>query len=245
VHAGPGVSRNLRRFSGADNQRLSLGRKESKIVCALAPLVLLSADFGASKKPAGKRGQALRLRTHFNYAAHSYSVTQTFHALCLGAVLAAEEGAFLFKPVADYVNAAMPASWSECVDRAFEAVKRVGSAVRDHLKGLVVIVSAGFASCHNGLPFAVVQPASVGRVPQTVHRVPRAVGCAFSPHLGRMAEPRNEQGYQDRGVVFWVCPPALGGHSPQGFLAARLITGRLFPLVPDAPSPRKSRRCSA
>jgi hypothetical protein len=115
----------------------------------------------------GMFGERLRLPPHFNHAADSYSVTQTFHALCLGAVLATEEGTFLFEPVTDYVNAAMPASWSECVNRTFEAVKDVGSAVHDHLKGLVVVVSASFTSCHDDLPFTVGQPAPIGRVPQT------------------------------------------------------------------------------
>ena len=183
---------------------------------------------------------------HYYHAAHSYSVTQTFHALCLGAVLAAEEGAFLFKPVADYVNAAMPASWSECVDRTFEAVKGVGSAVHDHLKGLVVIVSAGFACCHNGLPFAVGQPASVGRVPQTVHRVPRAVGCAFGPGLavwlslemGRAS--RTAAWYFESACLHWA------GILPKVFLACSANhRAALSFFVPDAPSPRKSRRYSA
>jgi hypothetical protein len=111
----------------------------------------------------GMFAEWLRWGPHFNHAAHSYSVTQTFHALCLSAVLTTEEGTFLFESVTDYVNAAMPASWSECVDRTFEAVKSVGSAVHDHLKGLVVIVSAGFASCHDDLPFAVGQPAPIGK----------------------------------------------------------------------------------
>ena len=101
-----------------------------------------------------------------------HPVAQAANTFFLGAVLATEERAFLFEPVADYVNAAMPASWSECVDRTFEAVKGVRSAVHDHLKGLVVIVSAGFASCHKGLPFAVGQPASMGRVPQMLHGLP-------------------------------------------------------------------------
>ena len=110
--------------------------------------------------------------THFYHSAHSDPVAQAAHAFCLGTMFTTEEGSFFFEPVTDDVNATISASRSECMDCALEAVERVGRAVYGHLKGLVVVVSAGFASCHDDLPFAVGQPAPIGRVPQT--RVLRA-----------------------------------------------------------------------
>ena len=72
----------------------------------------------------------------------------------LGAMLATEEGAFLFEPVTDNMNAAIVAGWSERMDRTLEAIEGVGRAVHAHLKRLVVVVAAGFASGHDGFPFA-------------------------------------------------------------------------------------------
>jgi hypothetical protein len=51
----------------------------------------------------------LHAGTHFDHAACSYSVTQARHAFYLGAMLAAEEGAFLFESVTDNMNPAIPA----------------------------------------------------------------------------------------------------------------------------------------
>jgi hypothetical protein len=56
------------------------------------------------------RKTALRARTHFDHAACSYSVAQAHHPFYLGAMVAAEEGAFLFESVTDNMNAAIPAS---------------------------------------------------------------------------------------------------------------------------------------
>src|SRR3977135_140774 len=90
--------------------------------------------------------QSFRLPgTHFDHAACSYSVAQAEHAFDLGAMLAAEERAFLFEPVTDDMNAAIVAGRSQRMDRAFEAVEGVGRAVHAHLKRLVVVISAGFA----------------------------------------------------------------------------------------------------
>src|SRR5262249_29457899 len=68
-----------------------------------------------------------------------------------GAMLAAEESAFLFEPMADDVDAAVLAGRRQRVDRALEAVEGVGRAVHAHLEGLVVVVAAGFASGHGDL----------------------------------------------------------------------------------------------
>ena len=64
-------------------------------------------------------------------------------------MLAAKEGALLLEAVTDNPDAAMRAGRRQCMDRAFEAVERVGLATLDHLKRLVVIVPAGFADCHD------------------------------------------------------------------------------------------------
>lgn len=64
-------------------------------------------------------------------------------------MLAAIKSALLLKAVTDNPDAAMRAGRCQCVDRAFEAVERVGLATLDYLKRLVVIVPAGFADCHD------------------------------------------------------------------------------------------------
>jgi hypothetical protein len=93
----------------------------------------------------------LHAGTHFDHAACSYSVTQARHAFYLGAMLAAEEGAFLFESVTDNMNPAIPAGRGQRMDCTLEAVERVGCAIHGHLECLVVVVSAGFASSHDGL----------------------------------------------------------------------------------------------
>src|SRR5436309_6950435 len=94
----------------------------------------------------------LRLGTHFHHSAHSYSVAQALHSFCLRTVLATVKGAFLFEPVTDDVNATILASRSECMDCTLEAVECVSNTTHGHLKRLIVVVSAGFASWHDGLP---------------------------------------------------------------------------------------------
>src|SRR6266511_5201059 len=106
--------------------------------------------FGSDRYQEGVR---LRAGPHFDHAARSYSVAQADHAFDLGAMLAAEERAFLFEPVTEDMNAAIVASRSQRMDRALEAVEGMGRAVHVHLKRLVVVVSAGFASGHDCLPF--------------------------------------------------------------------------------------------
>ena len=96
----------------------------------------------------------LHAGTHFDHAACSYSVTQARHAFYLGAMLAAEEGAFLFESVTDNMNPAIPAGRGQRMDCTLEAVERVSCAIHGHLECLVVVVSAGFASSHDGLRHA-------------------------------------------------------------------------------------------
>ena len=93
----------------------------------------------------------LHAGTHFDHAACSYSVAQAHHAFYLGAMLAAEEGAFLFESVTDNMNPAIPAGWSQRMDCTLEAVERVGCTIHGHFERLVVVVSAGFASSHDGI----------------------------------------------------------------------------------------------
>jgi hypothetical protein len=64
-------------------------------------------------------------------------------------MLAAKEGSRLLKAVPDNASAAMRARRGQRLDRAFEAVKGVGLTAVNYLKGLVVIVPAGFADCHD------------------------------------------------------------------------------------------------
>jgi hypothetical protein len=71
----------------------------------------------------------LHAGTHFDHAACSYSVTQARHAFYLGAMLAAEEGAFLFESVTDNMNPAIPAGRGQRMDCTLEAVERVGCAI--------------------------------------------------------------------------------------------------------------------
>ena len=69
------------------------------------------------------------------------------------AVDATENLSIRFNAVSDDPAMAMRANWRERVNRAFEAVERVRHTVHDHLKRLVVVVSAGFAFGHDLLPF--------------------------------------------------------------------------------------------
>jgi hypothetical protein len=70
------------------------------------------------------------------------AIAQAGDADHLGAMLAAEECAVLFQPVADDADAAVLARRRQRVDRAFETVEGVGGAVHAHLERLVVIVAA-------------------------------------------------------------------------------------------------------
>src|SRR3984893_8493532 len=101
-------------------------------------------------KPLNEVSSSKSVRLHagaqFDHAACPYSVTQAGHAFGLCAMVAAEERAFLFEAVTEDMNAAIVAGWSQRMDRALEAVEGVGGAVHAHLKRLVVVVSAGFAS---------------------------------------------------------------------------------------------------
>src|SRR5947209_4159670 len=75
-------------------------------------------------------------------------VAQLGHAFVLGAMGAAKDFMAFLQPMADDADAAMGASRRKRVDRTLETVEDVGRAVHLHLKRLVVIVAAGFASGH-------------------------------------------------------------------------------------------------
>ena len=53
-----------------------------------------------------------------------------------------------FQAVANDAHAALRASWGQCLNRAFEAVKRIAIAVSHDLKRFVVVISAGVALGH-------------------------------------------------------------------------------------------------
>ena len=62
---------------------------------------------------------------------------------------AAEHAAVLFETVPDDPHAAMRAGGCERMNRAFEGIERVRTAVFDDLKCLVVIIAAGFTGSHD------------------------------------------------------------------------------------------------
>src|SRR6266536_3797346 len=78
----------------------------------------------------------------------SGTVAQFAHAFRLGTMNATKDRAAFFHAVTDDVGAAVRASRRDAMDRAFETVERVGHPVHDHLKRLVIVVSASFASGH-------------------------------------------------------------------------------------------------
>src|SRR5438067_4511097 len=115
-------------------------------------------------------------------------IAKPFHALLLGAVLAAEEGALLLEPMPDDADAAMGAGRRQRVDRALEAVESVSDAVLGDLKRLVVIVAAGFTSLHDTPPHSLVELCGYRQ------RWARSSGAARGPS----GAPQNE----DRSVSF-------------------------------------------
>src|SRR6266705_2579061 len=94
-------------------------------------------------------GTALRAFAH--PTRHLRAVAQRGCAFLLGAMGAAEDRVVLLDAVTDDADAAVIAGRRERMDRAFEAVERMGVSVHRHLERLVVIVAAGFASGHGCL----------------------------------------------------------------------------------------------
>jgi len=76
------------------------------------------------------------------------AVSQSLYSRALGAMIAAEKGAILLKPVAHNAYAADLTSWSQRLDSAFKAVERKRLPVFDDLECFVVVVSAGFTLGH-------------------------------------------------------------------------------------------------
>src|SRR5262249_51263759 len=98
----------------------------------------------------------------------SGAVAQLAGALHFGAMRTAEDRAVLLHAVAHDVGAAARACRRHPLDRAFEAVEGVGHAVHDHLKRLVIVIAAGFASGHGRLAdrvHLIGNPANNARVP--------------------------------------------------------------------------------
>ena len=54
-------------------------------------------------------------------------------------------------PMPDDAAAAVSTRWRQRMNRAFETVERVGASSETHLKCLVVVIAADFASCHRVL----------------------------------------------------------------------------------------------
>jgi uncharacterized membrane protein YdfJ with MMPL/SSD domain len=76
-------------------------------------------------------------------------VPDALHALFLRTVGATEDAAVRLDTVADHPAAAMLAFRGQRLNGTLEAVERVCPAVHDHLERLVVIVTAGLATCHD------------------------------------------------------------------------------------------------
>jgi len=93
------------------------------------------------------------------------AVTQAGDASLLGAMLTAEESALLLEPVTDDTDAASFTGRREGMNCAFEAVEGMGGPRHAYLKGLVIIVSAGFTFGHDDLP-----PVGPGAITRTRQR---------------------------------------------------------------------------
>lgn len=61
---------------------------------------------------------------------------------------AAKDLSIGFHAVADDTAVAVRANWRQCMDCAFEAIKRVMLVANDHLKRFVVVIFANFAFSH-------------------------------------------------------------------------------------------------
>jgi hypothetical protein len=85
----------------------------------------------------------------------SCAVSQFLNTLFLGTMITAIKRAVLFETMADDSNAARRAGGCERMNCAFETVKGVGATIHDHLKGLVVVIAASFASGHWSTPVKV------------------------------------------------------------------------------------------
>src|SRR5260370_5735014 len=112
----------------------------------------------------------------------SGAVTQFARAFRLGTMSATKNRAAFFHAVTNDMGAAVRASRRDPLDRAFETIERVGNPVQDHLKRLVIVVSAGFASCHYYLTVRFVDIAEIN--PESRRRFP-----SEHPPVGAYAFP--------------------------------------------------------
>jgi hypothetical protein len=75
-----------------------------------------------------------------------------FYPMLARAMGTAVEGSLGLHAVANDLALAVLAHWSEFVNRALEAVKRMSVAGSDHLERQVVVVAADFTSSHRSPP---------------------------------------------------------------------------------------------
>ena len=78
----------------------------------------------------------------------SNAIVDTHDTGFLRAVGTAVERALSLDTMSDDSALAVRAGWRQCVNRALETVEDVGFSGVNHLKGLVVVVSADFALGH-------------------------------------------------------------------------------------------------
>src|SRR5262249_19368960 len=109
------------------------------------------ARHGMGQGSAGLCAACQSLSVYARVLQTSGAIAQLLRAMPPGAARAAVHGFVFLQPVTDDADAAMLTGRRQRVDRAFEAVERVGRAVHLYLKGLVVVVAAGFASRHGRL----------------------------------------------------------------------------------------------
>ncbi|MGZ8993019.1 MAG: hypothetical protein ACXW16_03290 [Burkholderiaceae bacterium] len=94
--------------------------------------------FGSWAYPSSTVRQAARLS----------AVAQLGDTFVFCAVVAAEHSPVFFQPVPDNAHVAVFARWGEQVDRALEAVERIGPPALSYFERFIVIVSASVALRH-------------------------------------------------------------------------------------------------
>jgi hypothetical protein len=99
------------------------------------------------------------------------AVAQSRDTLFLGAVIAAIEGAIGLQTVADDANTTVLASGGQSVDGTLKAVKDVALAAHDHLKRLVIVVTATLTLGHGSLPIITFtrRYRAMGTAPRGIH----------------------------------------------------------------------------
>ena len=83
--------------------------------------------------------------------ARSHSVVEPSHTGVCCTIRATVHRAVRLGPMPDDAAAAVSTRWRQRMNRAFETVERVRASSETHLKCLVVVIAADFASCHRVL----------------------------------------------------------------------------------------------